>query len=96
MREQNLGLTLAEVVIPAAVIGLAVLVVVVGEACNGTCAAVQCTESAPCTINGASYTAGSICASPGSVCVKHSWPFADCLCATVIGQGQLPRPSCFK
>lgn len=92
------GFTLVEVLLVVAGVLIVTTVVIYGSTCSGTCTAVACSESAPCTINGTTYTIGSACAAgiAGTVCEDNWFPFADCYCRDSIGQGNVPRPVCVK
>jgi hypothetical protein len=99
MRNRVLGaVQLAPLFIVGAVGAAIVIWVVIGTACDGKCASVACTEQTPCIVGGKKYIDGSACAAGvyGSVCRKHWWPFASCLCTDVVSTGGLPRPSCVK
>jgi hypothetical protein len=78
--------------------GITIVVVIKGMACDARCATVACTEQAPCVVGGTTYTVGSVCAAgiEGTVCVNHTWPFADCTCGNMIGQGNVPKAVCYK
>ena len=99
MRKINRGASLFVIVLVVVVIGgMTFTGIALGLSCDGTCASVTCSETAPCTFNGATYTIGTACAPGvvGTVCKAHWWPFADCLCANAIGQGNVLRAQCVK
>ena len=99
MHQGRRGASLFVVVLAVIVIGgLIILITIQGMACDTRCASVACTEAAPCTIAGTTYTIGAACAPgiDGSVCVDHTWPFADCLCGNTIGPGNVPKAVCYK
>jgi hypothetical protein len=88
------------VVVLAVVIigGFTIIIVVKGLACDKHCASVPCTEAQPCVVAGKTYTVGVVCAPgvEGSVCLDHTWPFADCTCGNTIGRGNVPKAVCYK
>jgi len=98
MRKKEWGVALADLIIISCICGLAILIAVKGEECNGKCASVQCTEEQPCDFNGVKYTLGSACApgTTGTVCQSHWWPFKDCTCATSVGTGGALKTICYK
>jgi len=98
MRRISRGFGLVELVIVVVIGGLLFTLTVFAMTCSSTCASVPCSEAAPCTFGGATYTIGTACAPgvAGTVCEKHFWPFADCTCANVVGPGNSPKAVCIK
>ena len=97
MRRSSRGFTLIEILVVVAIAGVLVTLALRGLSCDGTCASVPCSETAPCTFAGATYTIGNACAAgvEGSVCDSHAF-FADCVCRNAVGQGNVLRAVCVK
>jgi prepilin-type N-terminal cleavage/methylation domain-containing protein len=95
MRGSRLGFTLIEILVVVAIGGVLITLTLFGLSCDGTCASVPCSETAPCTFAGSTYTIGNACAAnvEGSVCDSNGF-FPDCVCRNSVGPGNVLRAVC--
>jgi prepilin-type N-terminal cleavage/methylation domain-containing protein len=96
-RTNQSGFTLIEILVVVAIGGVLITLTLFGLSCDGTCASVPCSETAPCTFAGNTYTIGNACAAgvEGSVCDSNGL-FPDCVCRNSVGQGNVLRAVCVK
>ena len=97
MRRFGLGFTLIEIIIVVAICGILITVTLFGLSCNGNCASVPCSETAPCVVGGLNYPIGTMCAAgvEGSVCDTNGL-FPDCVCRNSVGRGNVLAAVCVK